>query len=118
MMGKPNQLEPKLFYHGLSLDRRMPQDHPLRKIEQLVDGETIHVDSSTIDANASKDTLRCQLRVVGHNLYEELEDNAESPQKLEKHVSTTDPDARLFTKRGKTTLGYKDHRAQSMTDMV
>ena len=212
MMGKPNQLEPKLFYHGVSLDRRMPQDHRLRKIEQLVDfnfirlkvadlygirgnesvdpavilklmfllfyenikseralmsqlplrldwlwfcgydldektpdhsviskarrrwgmevfteffesiltqcvdvglvdGETIHVDSSTIDANASKDTLRCQLRVVGHNLYEELEDNAESPHKLEKHVSTTDPDARLFTKRGKTTLGYKDHRA-------
>ena len=37
MMGKLNQLEPKLFYHGVSLDRRMPQDHPLRKIEQLVD---------------------------------------------------------------------------------
>ncbi len=212
MMGKPNQLEPKLFYHGVSLDRRMPQEHPLRKIEQivnfnfirskvadlygtvgnesvdpavilklmfllfyenikseraltsqlplrldwlwfcgydldektpdhsviskarrrwglevfteffeniltqcvdagLVDGETIHVDSSTIDANASKDTLRCQFRVVGHDLYEELEYSAEPPQKLERHVSTTDPDARLFTKRGKTTLGYKDHRA-------
>ena len=212
MMGKPNQLEPKLFYHGVSLDRRMTQDHPLRKIEQLVnfnfirskvanlygtrgnesvdpavilklmfllfyenikseralmsqlplrldwlwfcgydldektpdhsviskarrrwglevfteffeniltqcvdvglvDGETIHVDSSTIDANASKNKLRCQFRVVSHNLYEELEDNAEPLQKLEKHVSTTDPDARLFTKRGKTTLGYKDHRA-------
>lgn len=212
MMGKPNQLEPKLFYHGVSLDRRMPQDHRLRKIEQLVDfnfirskvanlygtrgnesvdpavilklmfllfyenikseralmsqlplrldwlwfcgydldektpdhsviskarrrwglevfteffeniltqcvdvglvdGETIHVDSSTIDANASKDTLRCQFRAVGHNLYEELEDNAEpKQQKLEKRISTTDPDARLFTKRGKTTLGYKDHR--------
>ena len=37
MMGKPNQLEPKLFYHGVSLDRRMPKDHRLRKIEQLVD---------------------------------------------------------------------------------
>ena len=212
MMGKPNQLEPKLFYHGVSLDRRMPRDHPLRKIEQLVDfnfirskvanlygivgnksvdpavilklmfllfyenikseralmsqlplrldwlwfcgydldektpehsviskarhrwglevfaeffeniltqcvdiglvdGETIHVDSSTIEANASKDTLRCQFRAVSHNLYEELEDNAKLPQKLEKHVSATDPDARLFTKRGKTTLGYKDHRS-------
>jgi IS5 family transposase len=213
MMGKPNQLEPKLFYHGVSLDRRMPQDHPLRKIEQLVDfnfirsqvadlygtrgnesvdpavilklmfllfyenikseralmsqlplrmdwlwfcgydldektpdhsviskarrrwglevfteffenilsqcvdaglvdGEIIHVDSSMIDANASKKTLKCQFRVVGHNLYEELEDNAEPiPQKLEKRVSTTDPDARLGKKYGKTTLGYKDHRA-------
>ncbi len=36
-MGKPNQLKPKLFYHGISLDRRIPQDHPLRKIKQLVD---------------------------------------------------------------------------------
>ncbi len=213
MMGKPNQLEPKLFYHGLSLERRLPQDHPLRKIEQLIDfnfirskvadsygtngnksvdpavilklmfllfyenikseralmtqlplrmdwlwfcgydldentpdhsviskarrrwglavfteffenilgqcvdtglveGETIHVDSSMINANASKDKLKCQFRAVSRNLYEELEDNAEPiPQKLEKRVSTTDPDARLGKKYSKTTLGYKDHRA-------
>ena len=212
-MGKPNQLEPKLFYHGISLDRRMPEDHPLRNIEQLVDfsfirskvadlygtrgnesvdpavilklmfllfyenikseralirqlplrmdwlwfcgydldeetpnhsvmskarrrwgpevfadffeniltqcvdvglvdGETIHVDSSMIDANASKDTLKCQLRKTGQQLYNELEDNAEpEQQKLQKRVSTTDPDARLGKKYGKTTLGYKDHRA-------
>ena len=211
-MGKPNQLEPKLFYHGISLDRRIPQDHPLRKIEQLVDfnfirskvadlygtrgnesvdpavilklmfllfyenikseralmsqlplrldwlwfcgydldektpdhsviskarcrwgpqvfveffenilaqcvdaglvdGETIHVDSSMIDANASKDTLKCQFRAVSHNLYDELEDNAESSQELPKRISATDPDARLGKKYGKTTLGYKDHRA-------
>jgi len=177
MMGKPSQLEPKLFYHGISLDSRMPKSHPLRKIEQLVDfnfvrsrvhdlygtrgnesvdpavilklmfllfyenikseralmsqlplrmdwlwfcgydldektpdhsviskarrrwgltvfsgffeniltqcvdaglvdGETIHVDSSMIDANASKDTLKCQFRAVSRNLYEELESNA------------------------------------------
>lgn len=213
MMGKPNQLEPKLFYHDISLDSRMPKDHPLRKIEQLVDfnfvrsnvadlygargnesvdpavilklmfllfyenikseralmsqlplrmdwlwfcgydldektpdhsviskarrrwglavftaffenilaqcvdaglvdGETIHVDSSMIDANASKDTLKCQFRVVSRNLYEELEGNAgPMPQELERRVSTTDPDARLGKKYGKTTLGYKNHRA-------
>jgi transposase len=213
MMGKPNQLEPKLFYHGISLDSRMPKGHPLRKIEQLVefnfvrskvhdlygtrgnesvdpavilklmfllfyenikseralmsqlplrmdwlwfcgydldektpdhsviskarrrwglavfsgffeniltqcvdaglvDGETIHVDSSMIDANASKDTLKCQFRAVSHNLYEELESNAGPiPEELEKRISTTDPDARLGKKYGKTTLGYKDHRA-------
>ena len=212
MMGKANKLEPKLFYHGVSLERRIPKDHPLRKIKQLidftfvhsqveslygkngnesidpavilkmmlllfyenikserhlasqlplrldwlwfcdydiddptpnhsviskarnrwgvdvfarffeniltqcvgaglVDGQTIYVDSSTIDANASKDTLRCQFRAVSQNLYKQLEDNAQPPQKLDKLVSTTDPDARLFTKRGKTTLGYKDHRA-------
>jgi len=213
MMGKPNQLEPKLFYHGISLDRRIPKDHPLRKIEQLVDfsfirskvadlygirgnesidpavilklmfllfyenikseralmsqlplrmdwlwfcgydldektpdhsviskarrrwglevfadffeniltqcidaglvdGETVHIDSSMIDANASKDSLKHQIRVTGQQLYNELEDNTEpKQQKLEKRVSTTDPDARLGRKYGKTTLGYKDHRA-------
>jgi transposase len=213
MMGKPNQLAPKLFYHDISLDSRMPEDHPLRKIRQfvdfsfirsevadlygtrgnesvdpavilklmfllfyenikservlmkqlplrmdwlwfcgydldektpnhsviskarrrwgpevfdaffdniltqcvqagLVDGETIHVDSSMIDANASKDTLKCQFRAISRNLYEELESNAEPmQQKLARRVSTTDPDARLGKKYGKTTLGYKDHRA-------
>jgi len=210
MMGKSNQLKPKLFYHDISLDRRMPKDHPLRKIAQLVDfnfirskvadlyginghesvdpavilklmfllfyenikseralmrqlplrmdwlwfcgydldeetpdhsvlskarrrwgletfieffgnilaqcidaglvdGETIHVDSSMIDANASKDTLKCQFQVVSGDLYKELEDNAE-PRPLAKRASTTDPDARLGRKYGKTTLGYKDHR--------
>ena len=212
MLGKSNQLESKLFYHGLSLERRMPQEHPLRKIKQLVDfkfirskvadlygkngnesadptvilklmfllfyenikseralmaqlplrmdwlwfcdydidektpdhsviskarrrwgkkifseffeniltqcvdaglvdGQTIYIDSSTIDANASKDTLKCQFRAVSQNLYQQLENNFQPSQKLDKLVSTTDPDARLFTKRGKTTLGYKDHRA-------
>lgn len=37
MMSKPQQCEPKMFYHGFSLDRRLPQDHPLRKIQRLVD---------------------------------------------------------------------------------
>lgn len=213
MMGKQKQIEPKLFYHGVSLGRRIPQDHPLRKIGKfidfkfirskvaglygtrgnksvdpavilklmflafyenvkseralmsqlplrldwlwfcgydiddqtpdhsviskarrrwgvdvfadffenilaqcinvgLVDGETIHVDSSMIDADASKDTLKCQFRKVSNDLYEKLEGSAEPIlPKLEKRVSTTDPDARLGRKYGKTTLGYKDHRA-------
>ena len=41
MMGKQNQTEPKLFYHGVSLNRRLPQDHPLRRIDQLVDFDFI-----------------------------------------------------------------------------
>ena len=213
MMGKQKQIEPKLFYHGVSLGRRIPQNHPLRKIDQivdfkfirskvadlygtcgntsvdpavilkmmflafyenvrseralmsqlplrldwlwfcgydiddqtpdhsviskarrrwgvdvfteffenilaqcinagLVDGETIHVDASMIDADASKDTLKCQFRKVSNDLYGELEGSAEPIEpKLEKRVSTTDPDARLGRKYGETTLGYKDHRA-------
>lgn len=211
MMGKTNKLEPKLFYHNISLEQRVPKDHPLRKIEKLVnfsfirskvarlygnngntsidptvilkliflafyenvrseralmkqlpmrldwlwfcgydldettpdhsviskarsrwgvdvftdffenildqcvdtglvDGQTIHIDSSMIDANASKDSLKCQLRKVSGDLYNELKENSE-PEKPEKRVSTTDPDARLSRKYGKTTLGYKDHRS-------
>ena len=41
MMGKPNQLEPKLFYHGVSLERRVHMEHPLRKIKQLLDFDFI-----------------------------------------------------------------------------
>ena len=37
MMGKPKKTEPKLFYHGFSLDRRIPQDHPLRRIKEAID---------------------------------------------------------------------------------
>jgi transposase len=41
MLGKPKKTEPKLFYHGVSLERRMPHEHPLRKIKQLVDFDFI-----------------------------------------------------------------------------
>ena len=211
MMGKPNHLEPKLFYHGFSLEQRIPDDHPLRRVEQLVDfqfirsqvahlygdrgnesidpavilkfmfllfyenikseralidqlplrldwlwfcgydldddiphhsviskarrrwgvevfirffenilaqcvaaglvdGHTLHVDSSMIDGNASKDSLHCGLRMLSRDFYERLEDQAD-PAPLPQRVSSTDPDARLGKKYGKTTLGYKDHRA-------
>ena len=174
MMGKPNKLEPKLFYHNISLEQRIPKGHPLRKIEKLVnfsfihskvanlygtngnnsidptvilklmllafyenvkseralmrqfpmrmdwlwfcgydlddttpdhsviskarsrwgidvfsdffenilnqcidtglvDGQTVHIDSSMIDANASMDSLKCQLRKVSNELYNELQ---------------------------------------------
>lgn len=212
MIGKPQQLAPKLFYHGLSLDRRIPPNHPLRRIQQvvdftfirsqvadlygrcghasvdpvvllklmfllfyenvkserqlmaqlpmrldwlwfcgydiddptpdhsvlskarrrwgaevfstffekiltqcvqagLVDGEIIHVDASMIDGNASKDSLRCQVRLVGEQLYDQLEQTSEPDKTLEKRVSATDPDARLGKKYSQTTLGFKDHRA-------
>ena len=44
MMGKPNKVEPKLFYHGLSLDRRIPQDHPLRKVKKFIDFTFVRAD--------------------------------------------------------------------------
>ena len=183
MMGKVNKLEPKLFYHGISLERRIPKDHPLRKIKQLidftfvrsqvedlygkngnesidpatilkmmlllfyenikserqlasqlplrldwlwfcdydiddptpnhsviskarsrwgidvfakffenvlsqcikaglVDGQIIHIDSSTIDANAGKDKLRPKLELIGEQLYRQLDKETDKPPEL------------------------------------
>jgi len=75
----------------------------------LVDGQTIHLDSSMINANAGKDALQVQLRVVGSDLYEQLEHDSPS-EPLAQKASPVDPDARLGKKYSQTTLGYKDHR--------
>ena len=79
----------------------------------LVDGETIYIDSSTIDANADINKVRPQLRKVSEELTDRLEDVCEDdddPDKLETRVNPVDPDARIGKKYGKSTLGYKDHR--------
>jgi transposase len=83
----------------------------------LVDGETIYIDSSTIDANADIGKVRPQLRKVSEELTGKLDDDesiqSETPDddnQLEKRVNPSDPDARIGCKYGKSTLGYKDHR--------
>jgi transposase len=42
MMGYEGNFQPKLFYHQINLDRRVPQDHLLRKIEQKIDFDFIY----------------------------------------------------------------------------
>ena len=37
MLGKPNQLQPKLFYNSFSLEQRVHEDHPLRKVKNMID---------------------------------------------------------------------------------
>jgi hypothetical protein len=37
MMGKPQALEPKLFYSQVNLSDRVPPEYPLRRIKQMVD---------------------------------------------------------------------------------
>ena len=41
MMGKPKRLEPKLFYAGVNLADRIPADHPLRRIKQMIPFEVV-----------------------------------------------------------------------------
>ena len=74
----------------------------------LVDGETIYIDSSTIDGNVDIGKVRPQLRKLSEQLTDKLDD--EPQEKLAKRVSPADTDARIGCKYGKSTLGYKDHR--------
>ena len=74
----------------------------------LVDGETIYIDSSTIDGNADINKVRPQLRQLSEQLTGKLDDNPQ--EKPAKRVSPADTDARIGRKYGKSTLGYKDHR--------
>ena len=54
----------------------------------LLDGEVVHIDSSTIKANASKDKVIPKLKLISESLYNELdkntEDESENPQKISK----------------------------------
>lgn len=213
MLGKPNQLQPKLFYNSFSLEQRVHEDHPLRKIKNLVDfsfirsevkelygcngnqsidpavilklmfllfyenikseralanqlparldwlwfcdydiddktpnhsviskarklwgvdiftkffknillqcidanlldGKVVHIDSSTIKANASKDKVITKLGLLSENLYKELDKNTEDESDNPQKISKTDPDAGFGKKKGSpSVLGYKDHRA-------
>ena len=74
----------------------------------LVDGETLYIDSSTIDGNVDIDKVRPQLRQLSEQLTDKLDGDPQ--EELAKRVSPADTDARIGRKYGKSTLGYKDHR--------
>jgi transposase len=42
MMGYETRFQPKLFYHQINLDQRVPQNHILRKIEEQIDFDFIY----------------------------------------------------------------------------
>lgn len=75
----------------------------------LVDGEIIHIDSSTIDANADINKVRPQLRKIIEELTDKFDGDGEE-EKLEKRVNPADSDSRIGYKQGKSKLAYKDHR--------
>jgi transposase len=84
----------------------------------LVDGETIHIDSSTIDGNADIGKAQPYLRKLSEELTGKLDDDdsgqsetsQDDDEQLGKRINPSDPDARIGRKYGKSTLGYKDHR--------
>ena len=74
----------------------------------LVDGETIYIDSSTIDGNADINKVRPLLRKLSEQFTDKFDDHTQ--EKPAKRVNPVDSDARIGRKYGKSTLGYKDHR--------
>lgn len=99
----------------------------LRTVQQcveagLVDGKKIHVDSSLIEANASKDSVQksCPELIAAYKQVVQaqqtkLEDTV-TPEKYvavnDTHVCTTDPDAALVSRRGQGSRPrYHHHRA-------
>jgi len=76
----------------------------------LVDGDIIHIDSSTLKANASKDKIIPNLQLISEDLYDQLDKNTQDSKP--RKISKTDPDAGFGKKKGSpAVLGYKDHRA-------
>ncbi|MHC4728438.1 MAG: transposase [Planctomycetota bacterium] len=72
----------------------------------------VHIDSSTIKANASKDNVIPKLKLLSESLYNELDKNTEDESENPQKISKTDPDAGFGKKKGSpSVLGYKDHRA-------
>ncbi len=129
-VGLPERLD-WLWFCGYDLDSELPNHSVLSKArsrwgreafvrffrrvleqcvaEGLVDGRVLHVDGSLISANASLDSLRPRLQLLGGELFDRLErEDGSTPQTS---VSSTDPDAYLRRKNGKLQLGYQEVRA-------
>jgi len=87
----------------------------------LVDGETIHIDSSLIQSDVSVDSLKPAFAVLARQAFEQLEENcdvpADSPPPVDSapidaktKLSDTDPEARCRTKGKQSVIGYQEHR--------
>jgi transposase len=85
MMGKPNQLEPKLFYHGISLEQRIPTEHPLRKIKQLVDFNFIR--SKVADLYGSRGNESVDPAVILKLMFLLFYENVKSERALMSQIS-------------------------------
>jgi transposase len=86
----------------------------------LVDGETVHLDSSLIAGDVSVDSLRPAFAVLARQTFEQLESRCDVPVEgppvdskaptAETKLSETDPEARCRTKGKQSVIGYQEHR--------
>lgn len=86
----------------------------------LVDGETIHIDSSLIQGDVSVDSLQPAFALLARQTFEQLESNCDVPVEAapvksasihaDTKLSETDPEARCRTKGKQSVIGYQEHR--------
>lgn len=89
MMGYQPGFQPKLFYHQINLDQRVPQDHLLRKIQEKIDFDFIYAevkDSYGDNGNVSippPAILKMMLLLVLYNVRSERELMETIPMRLD-----------------------------------
>jgi len=85
----------------------------------LVDGEKIFVDSSLVEADASRNSVRSRKELDLDDKYRELlkrldergeEGLGEHGKVNREHISATDPDATITKRKGEAKLYYQVHR--------
>jgi len=89
MMGYQPGFQPKLFYHQINLDQRVPKDHLLRKIQEKIDFDFIYAevkDSYGDNGNVSippPAILKMMLLLVLYNVRSERELMETIPMRLD-----------------------------------
>ena len=89
MMGYEGDFQPKLFYHQVNLDQRVPRDHLLRRIEQQIDFDFIYKEvKDTYGDNGNVSIpppviLRMMLLLVLYNVRSERELMETIPMRLD-----------------------------------
>src|SRR4030043_1755784 len=89
MMGYQPDFQPKLFYHQINLDQRVPREHILRKIEQKIDFDFIYQEvKDTYGDNGNVSIpppviLKMMLLLILYNVRSERELMETLPERLD-----------------------------------
>jgi hypothetical protein len=60
MMGHQEGFQPKLFYHQINLEQRVPPNHTLRKIQEKIDFDFIYGEVKDTYGGSSKERFEQQ----------------------------------------------------------
>lgn len=87
MMGKQPPLQEKLFYSNINIDKRVRENHPLRKIDEMIDFDFVCDEvkgSYGANGNVSEPPpviLKLMLLLVFYNVRSERELMATAPER-------------------------------------